>query len=156
MVLRVYRRRRKRTGELSQFREFQGYRFPLWTSKPLGSIRTTIWRSQVKSFSLLKIPVLVVGFGALLFFAPACKAQSEVSPDHFDGTDTWEIAARQSVTPKVKPGPTSGSYQAENKKAGAAASLQLAAAREVQSSAHRNAVAVQDKRKPAVQPPDKK
>ena len=110
----------------------------------------------MKSFSLLKIPVLVVGFGALLFFAPACKAQSEVSPDHFDGTDTWEIAARRSVTPKVKPGPTSGSYQAENKKAGAAASLQLAAAREVQSSAHRNAVAVQDKRKPAVQPPDKK
>lgn len=109
----------------------------------------------MKSFSLLKIPVLVVGFGALLFFAPASRAQSEVNPDHFDGTDSWEIAARRSVTPKVRPGLTSGSYQAENKKAGSAASLQLAAAREVQSPAHRNAVAVQDKRKPTVRPSDK-
>jgi hypothetical protein len=109
----------------------------------------------VKPLSLLKIPVLVAGFGALLFFAPACKAQSEVNPDHFDGTDPWEIAARRSVTPKVKPGLMSGSYQAENKKASSAASLQLAAAREVPSPAHHNAAVVQDKRKPAVRPSDK-
>ena len=110
----------------------------------------------MKSFSLLKIPVLLLGFGALLFFAPACKAQSEVSPDHFDGTDAWEVAARRSVTARTKTGAAPASYLAQNKKAGSAASLQLAAAREVQSPAHRNAVVVQDKRKPAVQPPDKK
>jgi len=110
----------------------------------------------VKSFSLLKIPVLVAGFGALLFFAPACKAQSEVNPDHFDGTDSWEIAVRRSVSPKAKLGPASGSYQAANKKAGSAASLQLAAAREVPKSAHHTVVAVRDKRKTAVLPSDKK
>jgi hypothetical protein len=110
----------------------------------------------VKPFSLLKIPVLVVGFGALLFFAPSCKAQSEVSPDHFDGTDPWEIAARRSVTPKTKPGSALGSYQAQDKKAGSGANLQLAAARELPNSAHRDAVAVRDKRKPAVRQPDKK
>jgi len=110
----------------------------------------------VKPFSLLRIPVLVAGFGALLFFAPTCKAQSEVNPDHFDGTDSWELAARRSVSSKAKPGPASGSYQAENKKAGSAASLQLAAAREIPNSAHHNAVAVRDRRKPAVRPSDKK
>jgi hypothetical protein len=110
----------------------------------------------VKPFSLLKIPVLVVGFGALLFFAPGCKAQSEVSPDHFDGTDAWEMAAQRPVTAKIKPGQVADSQQAQNKKAGSGASLQLAAAREVPNPANRNAVAVQDKRKPAVRKPDQK
>jgi hypothetical protein len=106
----------------------------------------------VKSFSLLKIPVLLVGFGALLFFAPACKAQSEVNPDHFDGTDPWEVAARRPVTAKAKPGAAPVSYQAQNKKASSGANLQLAAAHEVPGPA----AAVQDKRKPAVRKPDQK
>lgn len=157
VVLQVYRRGLKRARELAQFREFKGYRFPLWSSNPLGCVRTTNLEGRtVKPFSLLKIPALLLGFGALLFFAPACKAQSEVNPDHFDGTDPWEIAARRSVTPRVKPGPMSGLYQAENKKVGPAASLQLAAVRELQIPAHRNTVAVRDKRKPAVRPSDQK
>jgi hypothetical protein len=111
----------------------------------------------VKPFSLLKIPVLLVGFGALLLFAPACKAQSEVNPDHFDGTDPWEVAARRPVTARTKTGAAApASYLAQNKKAGSAASLQLTAAREVASPAHGNTVAVRDKRKPTVQPPDQK
>ena len=109
----------------------------------------------MKPFSLLKIPMLVAGFGALLFFAPACKAQSEVNPDHFDGTDPWEIAARRSVSP-TKLGPTSGSYQAENKKTGSTASVQLTAARELPNSAHYKMMAARDKRKPAVPQSDKK
>jgi hypothetical protein len=109
----------------------------------------------VKLFSLLKIPTIVVGFGALLFLAPACKAQSEVSPDHFDGTDSWEIAARKPVAAKAKPTLPTGSYQAQNK-TGLGASLQLASAREVSKPTPRDAVAVQDKRKVAVRKPDKK
>jgi hypothetical protein len=110
----------------------------------------------MKPFSLLKIPVLLVGFGALLLFSPACKAQSEVSPDHFDGTDPWEIAARKQVTPKIKPTTATGSYQARNKKTGSGASLQLAAVRELSKSSPRKAVAVQDKRQVAVRKPDEK
>jgi hypothetical protein len=111
----------------------------------------------VKLFSLLKIPTIVVGFGALLFFAPTCKAQSEVSPDHFDGTDPWEIAARRPVAGKVKPTPATGAYQAQNdKKTSSGASLQLASARELSKSTAHNAVAVQDKRKVAVRRSDKK
>jgi hypothetical protein len=110
----------------------------------------------VKPFSLLKIPVLVVGFGALLFFAPACKAQSEVTPDHFDGTDPWEIAARKPVAAKTKTGAVPASYQAQNKEAGSGANLQLAAVRETSTPANHNAVVVGDKRKPTVRQPDPK
>ena len=105
----------------------------------------------MKPFSLLKIPVLLAGFGALLFFAPACKAQSEISPDHFDGTDTWEIAARKPVAQKAALQP--GLYQAQNKKADSSAGLKLAAVRE---ASHDNAVAIPDKRKVAVRKPDQK
>ncbi len=110
----------------------------------------------MKSFSFLKIPVLVVGFGALLFFAPACKAQSEVNPDHFDGTDPWEIAARKPVAAKTKTGAAPAPYQVQNKKAGSGANLQLAAVRETSIPANHNAVVVRDKRKPTVQQPEPK
>ena len=110
----------------------------------------------MKPFSLLKIPVVLVGLGALLLFTPTCKAQSEVSPDHFDGTDSWETAARTPVAPRTRPAPATRSYQAQNKKAGSGASLQLAAVRDVSKSSPRNAVAVQDKRKLATRKSDKK
>jgi hypothetical protein len=111
----------------------------------------------VKPFSLLKIPVLLAGFGALLFFAPACKAQSEISPDHFDGTDAWEIAAHKPVVRKAMVAPERASYQAQNKKADSAASLKLAAVREASDASHDNAVAIPDKRKVAtVRKPDQK
>jgi hypothetical protein len=110
----------------------------------------------MKPFSLLKLPVLLAGFGALLFFTPTCKAQSEISPDHFDGTDPWEIAARKPVAPKAKAAPEHGSYQAQNNKADSGASLKLAAVRDASNSTRHNAVAIQDKRKAAVRKPDQK
>jgi len=110
----------------------------------------------MKPFSLLKIPVVLLGFGALVLFAPSCKAQSEISPDHFDGTDPWEIAARKPVAPKSKAATATGSYQAQNKKPGPAATVQLAAARELSKPAPHDAVAVQDKRKTAARKPDQK
>ena len=108
----------------------------------------------MKSFSFLKLPVLLAGFGALLFFSPACKAQSEVNPDHFDGTDTWEVAARKPVTPKVKSASALPSHQAKNL-AGSGASVQLAAVRDLSNPVPVNAVAVEDKRKTAVRKPNK-
>ncbi len=111
----------------------------------------------MKPFSLLKLPVLLVGFGALVLFTPTCKAQSEVNPDHFDGTDPWEIAARKPVTSRTKPTPEPASYQAQNKKAGPSARLQLAAVRDLLNSTRHDAVvAVQDKHKTAVRKSDKK
>ena len=109
----------------------------------------------MKSFSLLKLPILLAGFGALLLFSPTCKAQSEVNPDHFDGTDTWEIAARKPMTPQAKAAQKSGALQAQSQKARSGANVQLAAVRDVSNPATRDAVAVQDKRKPAVRKSDK-
>ena len=110
----------------------------------------------MKPFSLLKIPMMLVGLGAIMLFAPACKAQSEVSPDHFDGTDSWEIAARTPVASRTKVATAANSYQAQNKKAGSGASMQLAAVREVTKASPRKAVALQDKRKTAVRKSDPK
>jgi len=107
----------------------------------------------VKPFSLLKITMVTLGFGALMVFAPSCKAQSEVSPDHFDGTDAWEVAARKPVSPKPRTASGPAVYQAQKAKANA--SLQLASARENSNAVPRNALALQDKKKPAVRKSDK-
>src|SRR5258707_10452648 len=96
----------------------------------------------MRQISLLRLPRLLVGFGAVLLFAPACKAQ-EVSPDHFDGTDSWEIAARTPVAAKAKSAANVVMYQARNQKASAGPNLQMAAAREVTKSAPRKAAVVQ-------------
>lgn len=109
----------------------------------------------MKPFRLLKIAALLWGLGALAFFTPACKAQSEVSPDHFDGTDSWETRVRKPITPRNKLSPTDGSYQAQNKKAGSGASLQLAAVRDGSKVTGHDAVVVQDKRRTAVRKSNK-
>jgi len=108
----------------------------------------------MKPFNLLKLPVLLLGLAALALFTPSCKAQSEVSPDHFDGTDPWEIAARKPVAATAKPAKATGSYQTQNKKSDSGASLQLAAVREASKSSPGKAVTVQDKRKTAVRKSD--
>jgi len=110
----------------------------------------------VKSFSLLKLPILLAGFGALLLFSPTCKAQSEVNPDHFDGTDTWEAAARRPVASQGKAAQKSGALQTQSQKARSGANVQLAAVRDMSNPVSRNAAAVQDKRKPTVRKSDEK
>lgn len=109
----------------------------------------------MKSFSLLKLPILLAGLGTLLLFSPACKAQSEVNPDHFDGTDAWEAAARKPVNSQVKATQKSGAFQAKSQKAGSGASVQLAAVRDQSNPVPGNAVAVEDKRKAAVRKSNK-
>lgn len=108
----------------------------------------------MKLFSVLKLPMMLLGLGAGLFLAPTCKAQSEVSPDHFDGTDPWETVAGKPIAPQSKSAPAN-SYQAQNKKTGSSATLQMASEREVTKSVSHNAVAVQDKRKATARKNDK-
>jgi len=103
----------------------------------------------MKPFVMLKLPMLLCGLGAALILSPACKAQSEVSPDHFDGTDSWEVAYR-AASPKGHEKPAVA--QARNQKTGRGATVQLAAARSVTNPVPQDAVAIQDKRKPARKP----
>jgi len=110
----------------------------------------------MKPFSLLKIPVMLVGLGAALLLTPACKAQSEVAPDHFDGTDAWEAAAHKPLAAKTKPASASTLVQAQNQNAGSSATVQLAAARDLSKPGHQDAVTIQDKRKTVVRKSDPK
>ena len=99
--------------------------------------------------------MVLVGFGAMVIFAPSCKAQSEVSPDHFDGTDAWEVAARKPIAPKAKTATAPAVLQAKDRKPNASASMQLASVREKSEAMPGNKAAFQDKRKPAVRKSEK-
>jgi len=110
----------------------------------------------MKPFSLLKLPVVLLGLGAFLVLSPSCKAQSEVSPDRFDGTDAWVAAAQKPVpAAKAKPVTAHSSLQAQNRKADSGPTVQLATAREVSKPMKHEAVAFEDKRKTAPRKPDK-
>ena len=51
----------------------------------------------MRSFGMLRISVIVLGFAAAMFITPQCRAQFEIDPDHFDGTDSWQAAALAKV-----------------------------------------------------------
>jgi len=97
----------------------------------------------MKSFGLLKLPVLLLGFGAGVLFAPACKAQAEVSPDHFDGTESWVAAPPRPAAVAKKHSPVS---QAKSARPSLGPTLRLSSAQDVQES-RPELVAIQDKRR---------
>lgn len=110
--------------------------------------------AAMKPFGLLRLAVVSCGLCALFCFPSTCKAQSEVSPDHFDGTDSWESAAHKAHP--AKPAQVRTVSLSNLKKPGTAATMQLAATREFSTPARHDAVAVEDKRKSAVHKPNKK
>ena len=104
---------------------------------------------------LLKLAVLLLGIGASALFTPACRAQSEVSPDNFDGTDTWAAAAQATRPAAHKQTGVNAALPAE-KKGAQASPFQLAAARELSKPVRREAVVRDRKRKTAAVSPEKK
>jgi len=108
----------------------------------------------MKSIGFLKLAVTLLGFGAVLVFTPSCRAQSEIDPDHFDGSDSWEVAAK-APAPHALHSSTTKNQQVKNKSASAASTLQLASERQLSTPQRHDAVAIQDKRKPAVRKPEK-
>lgn len=106
----------------------------------------------MKHSILLKLSVLVLGAAAALVLTPACKAQSEISPDHFDGTDSSATAARPVHAQAQKQPAAKPSKQAKSQKA---STFQLAAVREATKPVNREGVAVDRKRKPAAPNSDK-
>lgn len=109
----------------------------------------------MKHFILLKLSVLLLGTAAALVLTPACKAQSEISPDHFDGTDSWATAARPVHARPQKQPVAKPSVQAKSQKQTKGPAFQLTAAREVSKPVNREAVAVDRKRKPVSNNSDK-
>ena len=101
----------------------------------------------MKAFTICKLAVLLVGLGGVLTFAPQARAQSEVSPDHFDGTDSWAAAA-SARAPKATSHLAPATLQARDTKS-ATPVLQPVAARNITVNRRSDAVAGNKKRKPA-------
>src|SRR5215471_13040771 len=108
----------------------------------------TIRQSARTTFSTLKIPMILFSLWALLVLSPACRAQAEINPDHFDGTDPWEIALRHSAAPKPERAPAS--KHARKARPEPASSFELAATRDATMSLSRDEIAIQRKPKRAV------
>ena len=98
----------------------------------------------MKSFSLYRLPIIVLCLGGVLVLAPQSRAQSDVAPDHFDGTDSWATAAFAKATAQ-KAHQSSAISDARPDKS-AAPTLQPVAARTVTTPRR----AASKNRKPAV------
>ncbi|HYL83081.1 MAG TPA: hypothetical protein VE263_02510 [Candidatus Angelobacter sp.] len=104
-----------------------------------------------------KTSVLLLGMGGALLLAPACKAQSEVSPDHFDGTDSWATAPHSATAQTHKQtAAANASLQAKTQKNAQGSTLQLASSREVTKAAPRGGAVADRKRKATPRNPEKK
>jgi hypothetical protein len=79
----------------------------------------------MKSFGIWHIPAMVVAFGAVLTMSPACKSQSEVAPDHFDGNESW-VAPQTAQQPAAQKAGANKSKQAVPAQHAAGASTQHA------------------------------
>jgi len=107
----------------------------------------------MKSYSPWKMSIIVCSFGAALLLSPACKAQSEVAPDHFEGGDTepWEKASRFAATEPAKAITKQVATPAHGAKSNSGAKLQVAAAHEPSTVTEPKVAAIQDKRKTSTQ-----
>lgn len=102
----------------------------------------------MKSFGMLRISMIVLGFAAAVLIAPQCRAQSDVNPDHFDGTDSWQAAALAKVhVPKINHALAGAAGQALNGNTSGLATIRPAAAPSMPNSQAPEVVAVQAKRK---------
>jgi hypothetical protein len=105
-------------------------------------------KNHMKPFGMLRVSMIVLGFAAAGFIAPQCRAQFEVDPDHFDGTDSWQAAALAKVHgPKINRASVGGAGQAQNRNTSGRATLHFTAAGNVPDAQRSEAVAVQNKRK---------
>jgi hypothetical protein len=107
----------------------------------------------MKPFTFYKLPIVLLCLGGALVLASPSRAQSEIAPDHFDGTDSWAAAASaKAPAQKAKPQPALATSQARNNMP-AAPPLEPVAARSVAASLRSDAI-VTRKRKPAAPKPN--
>jgi hypothetical protein len=102
----------------------------------------------MKPFCFCKLPMLLLTLGGGLLLVPQARAQSEIAPDHFDGTDSWAgAAAAKMPVSQNKSHAAPATLQARNN-GSAAPKLETVAAHEVTDPRRSNATA-NKKRKPA-------
>jgi hypothetical protein len=99
----------------------------------------------MKTLTISKLSVVLLCLGGALVAAPQSRAQSEIAPDHFDGTDSWVAAASvKAMASKAKSNAASATVQARNTTPSSPA-LQPVAARTV--LARRSGATANKKRK---------
>jgi len=102
----------------------------------------------MKPFIISKLSIVLLCLGGTLLLSPQSRAQSEIAPDHFDGTDSWvAAAAAKAPASAAKSHSAAATLQARSSKP-ASPSLQRVAAHELTASRRSNAIA-DKKRKPA-------
>ena len=102
----------------------------------------------MKPFTFYKLPIVLLCLGGALVLAPQSRAQSEIAPDHFDGTDSWAAASAKATAQKARQQSAPATSQARSSKP-AAPALQPVAARSV-TAPRRSDASATNKRKPAV------
>ena len=103
----------------------------------------------MKSFNMLKMPVILLGFAGTLLLSPASKAQ-EVTSDHFMEAgvlNVYQPIASNAAPALVKQMPAA--VQARKQPTGSASPLQRTAKRGFSLPAKPEAQAATDERKPA-------
>ena len=112
----------------------------------------------MKTFFILKLPILLCFFGAALIFSPTSRAQSEVAPDHFDDGSNTEPFDRGSKTIIPDTNKTSQKPVAaltRNRTSNPNQTKQLVAARNLSTPATQNAAVIEEKRKTATRKSNK-
>jgi hypothetical protein len=97
----------------------------------------------VKSFNMLKMPMILLGLGGVLLLSPACKAQ-EVSPAIFTNTGVEDVYSA------AKPKPAA--IHSRKQQTGSAATTQLAAKRNSSKLPRPSVQAVAEKREQTLKP----
>lgn len=115
-----------------------------------------LMKTQAKPFVLFKLALATFGIGAALLLTPSCKAQSEINPDHFDGTDSWAVAAQTVHAPVQKLRVAKASLPAKGQQTAQNLPFQLPAAREVSKRVSDDIVDAEPGRKAATSRPEKR
>lgn len=95
----------------------------------------------------LRLPLILLGFGAILFFAPSGWAQQDASPDFFDAREATAVPVKAKTLPAaLKPAATqAASLQSKNS---AKATLRPTASREPQTAQAHDAAVLPPKPNP--------
>ena len=100
----------------------------------------------MKAFNISKLSIVLLCLGGTMLLAPQSRAQADMAPDHFDGTDSWAAAA-STQAPASKSHSATTTLLAQNNKP-ATPSIQPVAAHSAVATRRSTALATK-RRKPA-------
>jgi hypothetical protein len=104
----------------------------------------------VRFLTSFRVFVTLIGLAAGLILSPASKPQSEIAPDHFDGTDSWEAVAHHKLVVSKSPRKGAAS-QTDRHTSGSRATLQLTGRRQTGARWGHGTSTIQDRSKMVAQ-----